>query len=77
MELDNPVSELRRDIDRLEDAYLSLTKAMMMMNQALAEVYQHNAEHHEVLNGHARILETLESLMIGGENETPDPPAVS
>lgn len=65
--------ETRLEIDRLQDAYLALARAMMLMNQALGEISAHNVEHHEVLNSHARILETLEALMIGGDNETPAP----
>lgn len=63
--------EVQQEIDRLQDAYLALARAMLLMNQALHEVAEHNAEHHEVINGLGRSVELLENLMIGGDNETP------
>lgn len=72
MEFENPVSEaldgIQRRNDRLEQALMGLTRAMMLQQQVIAELHAHSQEHHEVINGHARILETLEALMIGGAN---------
>lgn len=67
MEFDNPVSE---KLEHVELAVRHLLQAMRLHNAAIAELQAHSQAHHNVINGHARALETLEALMIGGPDET-------
>lgn len=67
------VEEMRAqpEIEKLRTAILLLSDAMKGIIRLVNEHDAHLHEHHAVLNGHARALETLEALMIGGNDEAP------
>lgn len=73
---EDPVSvrlaELERKNESLEDGLVHLMRALKLMNGVLGEVYQHNQQHHEVINDLGRAVGLLEELLIGGGDATPD-----
>lgn len=60
-------------VDRLVESVIALGNAISTVAMAVYELQQHTQEHHEVINGLARTVGTLEELMIGGPNEAQTP----
>lgn len=57
----------------LREAMIHMTQAMQYMNQMVVELAAHTNEHHEVINSLGRAVETLEALMIGGNDAASTP----
>jgi hypothetical protein len=68
-----PDAEGMDDVERLRFALLAVCDAVRMIMAKVVELDAHTAEHHNIINDLGRSVGMLESLMIGGNDETPAP----
>ena len=53
-------------VERLRETMLHLTKAAVIINDAVKELHDHTDEHHVAINKLGHAVGLLEELMIGG-----------